>query len=713
MANPTTSVPVRPFFDAAGGGFSATCKSAIVLSTTYGPPVELVGKVVPFPYESIGGECTGYPPRVKVNAFTAGDGADCNALDFAYGSPELHWLDRGFKTGDGNLRTLACVFRYDLEHPPGASVSLLEPIITCRTRDSNGWAFGVGINSTLTGYVLKMVNPFMAQTTVGNLSIQLGHWYAVAFSVDVSGASGSYKYKIQLYDYDTQTEFTAAEVTTGTQAHVLNTTSDIVLGGANGQNTLPWKGQFARGAIADKQYWSQANFQAFYADPEATMRGTYSALGTFTAPTDAKFTSADGGAQFTAVCATGTGTGGTGSPTYHLQRYTAADAAPSTGARVLTNVLPDAGGASITFKDTTLGPGLWAWYRIECVDGSSTVYYPSTSVTPMPGTRMSGAPVGVWILGDSRIEASGRIIARIAAHALDRYVVWGCRAKAGLTSSDWSAGTEARHTFSKSGGGTPTTGTLTFTVNIDAAGAQTTAGLAPGFSAAQLQTALENLSNVDPGDVICTGGPYPADIDVRWTKKNGTVLALGTNGYNNGATHAIVTVWTGRLPNATYYLPAMAEQALQAAKDPDVEWCFTQGLGVNDSVVGLSAIDFYRNMKSTADAIVALGYKIGFVGFPVWRPPAAAQTQIATNVLIQSYFPYLALLDNGTTIRYPNPDREWRTVIHHAWATLDGNHSIYNFDEQFAQEQMWAEVVIALVRGTPVISGGTMSGGMQ
>lgn len=52
--------------------------------------------------------------------------------------------------------------------------------------------------------------------------------------------------------------------------------------------------------------------------------------------------------------------------------------------------------------------------------------------------------------------------------------------------------------------GTPTGGTYTLTLS-----GQTTSGIVYNATAAAVQSALEALSNVNPGDVTCTGGPHP------------------------------------------------------------------------------------------------------------------------------------------------------------------------------------------------------------
>lgn len=65
-----------------------------------------------------------------------------------------------------------------------------------------------------------------------------------------------------------------------------------------------------------------------------------------------------------------------------------------------------------------------------------------------------------------------------------------------------AAGTDEVQTVTVTG--SPTGGTYTLTFN-----SQTTSGIAYNAAAADVQAALEALSNVAPGDVACTGGPHP------------------------------------------------------------------------------------------------------------------------------------------------------------------------------------------------------------
>ncbi len=96
------------------------------------------------------------------------------------------------------------------------------------------------------------------------------------------------------------------------------------------------------------------------------------------------------------------------------------------------------------------------------------------------------------------------------------------------------AGTQEVNTLTTTG--TVSGGTFTITYN-----AQTTAGIPWNATAAQVQDALEALSNVAPGDVIVTGGPYPA-----------TPFVITFGGTLNGLpTGAPVTVTTAGLTGST------------------------------------------------------------------------------------------------------------------------------------------------------------------
>ncbi|QJW98714.1 hypothetical protein [Frigoriglobus tundricola] len=59
-------------------------------------------------------------------------------------------------------------------------------------------------------------NAGTAGLAVGSFAYTPGHWYAIEVSTDQSGGSGAYKYKIQIYDFTTQTFLGTAEITNST-----------------------------------------------------------------------------------------------------------------------------------------------------------------------------------------------------------------------------------------------------------------------------------------------------------------------------------------------------------------------------------------------------------------------------------------------------------------------------------------------------------------
>jgi hypothetical protein len=96
------------------------------------------------------------------------------------------------------------------------------------------------------------------------------------------------------------------------------------------------------------------------------------------------------------------------------------------------------------------------------------------------------------------------------------------------------AGTQEVNTLTATG--TVTGGTFTLTYN-----SQVTAAIAWNATAATVQAALEALSNIAPGDVIVTGGPFP-----------GAAIVITFGGTLNGLpTGAPITVQAGSLTGTT------------------------------------------------------------------------------------------------------------------------------------------------------------------
>ncbi len=90
--------------------------------------------------------------------------------------------------------------------------------------------------------------------------------------------------------------------------------------------------------------------------------------------------------------------------------------------------------------------------------------------------------------------------------------------------------------------GTPTGGTFTLTLD-----GETTAAIAYNAAASAVQTALENLSNVDPGDVTVTGGPGPGtpySVTFGGARVGANVPQMTASGSFTGGTSPAVAVTT-------------------------------------------------------------------------------------------------------------------------------------------------------------------------
>lgn len=120
---------------------------------------------------------------------------------------------------------------------------------------------------------------------------------------------------------------------------------------------------------------------------------------------------------------------------------------------------------------------------------------------------------------------SGRYVEGLLVTALDASTINGTLPATAVlqlyegNGDDWAAVSNSNTAHELSISGDPTGGTFTLTFD-----GQTTAGIAWNASAAAVESALEALSNVAPGDVACAGGPLPSTaISIEW---QGTYVGL-------------------------------------------------------------------------------------------------------------------------------------------------------------------------------------------
>jgi hypothetical protein len=116
----------------------------------------------------------------------------------------------------------------------------------------------------------------------------------------------------------------------------------------------------------------------------------------------------------------------------------------------------------------------------------------------------------------------------LAEHRLDNYRL--------ALNVAGSGGTNEIQTISL---GAATAGTVTLTLN-----GQSTAPIPYNATAAQIQAALEALSNVNPGDVVVSGGPWPAVVTITFGGQYASADVPAITGVGTGLTGGTVTINT-------------------------------------------------------------------------------------------------------------------------------------------------------------------------
>lgn len=113
--------------------------------------------------------------------------------------------------------------------------------------------------------------------------------------------------------------------------------------------------------------------------------------------------------------------------------------------------------------------------------------------------------------------------------------------------------------------GTPTGGAFALTYS-----GQTVTGIAFNASAATVQTALESLSNIAPGDVVCTGGPFPGTaivVEFTGTLAYTNVSAMtATDTFTPGGNVTVATLVTGAGANGSLWRSVLKESAVSTMK---------------------------------------------------------------------------------------------------------------------------------------------------
>lgn len=200
-------------------------------------------------------------------------------------------------------------------------------------------------------------------------------------------------------------------------------------------------------------------------------------------------------------------------------------------------------GATITLVASTYGG---RWY-----------YLPATAVNFQPQQIVQSIPPEVggdlWARGSYKggVHGEGQVqfVPRGGLGLAELlYAFTGTRITPTASTSNFGVGVNEIQVLTTSGTWTSGNFTLTFE-------GQTTAAIVSTASAAQVKAALEALSNVNVGDIIVTGGPFPGTpITIsfigQWAAKNVAAITANTAGIIGGGTLGIVTSVAG-LPFGT------------------------------------------------------------------------------------------------------------------------------------------------------------------
>lgn len=249
----------------------------------------------------------------------------------------------------------------------------------------------------------------------------------------------------------------------------------------------------------------------------------------------------------------------------------------------------------------------------------------------------------------------------------------------GLSTTNWMVSMQAvarSEVQTLSITGTPTGGTFTLTYS-----GQTTTAIAYNASASTVQTALLALSNLDTGDVVCTGGSLPGTAIVMTfggTLADTDVTAITASGSLTGGTTPVITI-AETTKGGTF-------GHVYIAQPEDSEWTLVDGdydgtakahfSQLDDKVLITNGVDTFSYLSIATSAITT---------FDTLTDPGAPTTAtVSTDLTGTAYTVYYAVTANskvgettGTaitcTVKYTRD--QWGTdgakSVTIAWDTVD------------------------------------------
>ena len=209
--------------------------------------------------------------------------------------------------------------------------------------------------------------------------------------------------------------------------------------------------------------------------------------------------------------------------------------------------------------------------------------------------------------------------------------------------------TDEEETITKSG--TVTAGTFTITYS-----AQTTSAIDFDATAAEIQTALEALSNLAPGDVIVSGGPIsttPVTIVFQGTLAGTNVgpITVDSTGLTGGGTYVVATTIAGgadvtsvpQSPVSRMHVDIFADDTFGALGTTKVTQAYAGDFRIGDKVQPFWALNTdYDSFQSTVR--IAADITCSF------STPHNAQSRALYNAVRTNPWKWVRLLATGNEI---------------------------------------------------------------
>lgn len=192
-------------------------------------------------------------------------------------------------------------------------------------------------------------------------------------------------------------------------------------------------------------------------------------------------------------------------------------------------------------------------------------------------------------------------------------------------SSTWWVGNAWHFKKQTIGLGAATAGTVTITF-----AGQTTSSIAFNAAPATIQTALEALSNIAPGDVVVTDGPFPAVVSIAWA-----------GAYANSTPDAITATPTGLTGGAV----TISAPFYKTVQSPQRSFTMTKRMGITTTsqvfpVTSSYSVDStmtYMGRGATVPARTAMWNSTGATNSRVQRHESTAFS--GTNPVATGTFP--------------------------------------------------------------------------